>query len=84
MEQILVTLNGNESTYGIRKAIGMLRGVASTSIVKNEGDTKRKRQEAAVRQSLYQAMGQVEAAKRGECQLQSSKDFLEELEAEGF
>lgn len=42
------------------------------------------RQQGLVKESLYRALDEVEAAKRGEHKMMSEEEFLEELKAEGI
>lgn len=76
MTQILVTLNEDSATQSIRRAIGMLRGVASTSIYKG-GDQSRR---AYVKDTLTRAVGELKAAKDKGMRLQKADDFVRELE----
>ena len=52
MEQILVTVDSNQPLQNIRKAINMLRGVVSTTVVKEPILTKTQKQQAYVKESL--------------------------------
>ena len=47
MKQILVTVDTNQPLQNIRKAINMLRGVVSTTVVKEPVLTKTQKQQAA-------------------------------------
>ena len=49
MEQLLVTIDNNQPLQNIRKAINMLRGVVSTTIVKDPVLSKTQRQQAMSR-----------------------------------
>lgn len=49
MEQILVTVDTKQPLQNIRRAINMLRGVVSTSIVKDPVLSKTQKQKAYVR-----------------------------------
>lgn len=82
MEQILVTIDNNQPLQNIRKAINMLRGVVSTSIVKEPVLTKTQRQQAYVKESLTRALQEVKLAKLEGRKLQSIDDFLKELDEE--
>ncbi len=82
MEQILVTVDNNQSLQNIRKAINMLRGVVSTSVMKEPILTKTQKQEAYVKESLTRALQEVRLAKLEGRRLQSIDDFLKELDEE--
>ncbi len=82
MEQILVTVDSGQPLQNIRKAINMLRGVVSTSIVKEPVLTKTQRQQAYVKESLTRALQEVKLAKLEGRKLQSIDDFLKELDEE--
>lgn len=83
MEQILVTIDSEQPLQNIRKAINMLRGVVSTSIVKKPVLTKTQRQQAYVKESLTRALLEVKLAKLEGRKLPDARDFLKELEEEG-
>lgn len=80
MEQLLVTIDNNQPLQNIRKAINMLRGVVSTTIVKDPVLSKTQRQQAYVKDSLTRAFNELKLAKLGGEELQSADDFLKELE----
>lgn len=82
MEQILVTVDTNQPLQNIRKAINMLRGVVSTTVVKEPILTKTERQQAYVKESLTRALQEVRVAKLEGRKLQSIDDFLKELDEE--
>ena len=84
MTQILVTLNEGAPTQSVRRAIGLLKGVSSTTVVKTSADNDRKTlaQQKYVRESLTRALNEVKEAKRIGRQLQSADDFIKELEME--
>ena len=83
MAQILVTIDSEQPLQNIRKAINMLRGVVSTSIVKKPVLTKTQRQQAYVKESLTRALQEVKLAKLEGRKLPDARDFLKELEEEG-
>ena len=83
MEQILVTVDENQPLQNIRKAINMLRGVVSTSIMKEPILTKTEKQQAYVKESLTRALQEVKLAKLEGRKLQSFDDFLNELDSNG-
>ncbi|MCI6550533.1 MAG: hypothetical protein MR450_06715 [Prevotella sp.] len=76
MIQILVTLNEDSATQSIRRAIGMLRGVVSTSIYKGEEQERK----AYVKETLTRATAELKAAKDGNMTMQKADDFIMELE----
>lgn len=80
MEQLLVTIDNNQPLQNIRKAIYMLRGVVSTTIVKDPVLSKTQRQQAYVKDSLTRAFNELKLAKLEGKELQSADDFLKELE----
>ena len=82
MEQILVTVDTNQPLQNIRKAINMLRGVVSTTVMKEPILTKTERQQAYVKESLTRALQEVKLAKLEGRELQSFDDFLKELDEE--
>ncbi len=82
MEQILVTVDNNQPLQNIRKAINMLRGVVSTTIMKEPVLTKTQKQQAYVKESLTRAMQEVRLAKLEGRKLQSIDEFLKELDEE--
>ena len=80
MEQILVTVDNNQPLQNIRKAINMLRGVVSTTVMKEPILTKTQKQQAYVKESLTRALQEVKLAKLEGRKLQSIDDFLKELD----
>mgnify|MGYP006928560793 FL=1 len=82
MEQILVTVDENQPLQSIRKAINMLRGVVSTTVMKEPILTKTEKQQAYVKESLTRALQEVKLAKLEGRKLQSFDDFLKELDEE--
>lgn len=82
MEQILVTVDNNQPLQNIRKAINMLRGVVSTTVMKEPILTKTQKQQAYVKESLTRALQEVKLAKLEGRKLQSFDDFLKELDEE--
>ena len=82
MDQILVTVDTNQPLQNIRKAINMLRGVVSTTVVKEPILTKTQMQQAYVKESLTRALQEVKLAKSEGRKLQSVDDFLKELDEE--
>ena len=84
MTQILVTLNEDVATQSVRKAIELLRGVASTMVFQKKADSKTLRQQKYVKESLERAFDEVRRAERGEHKLMTDEEFLEQLKAEGI
>ncbi len=82
MTQILVTLNEDVATQSVRKAIELLRGVASTMVFQKNTDSKTLRQQKYVKESLERAFDEVNQAKREGRKLMSADDFIKELQAE--
>ena len=82
MEQLLVTIDNNQPLQNIRNAINMLRGVISTSIVKEPTLSKTEKQQAYVKDSLTRAFNEIKLAQLEGKELQSVDDFLKELDEE--
>lgn len=83
MEQILVTIDTeDQSLQKIRAAIKMLRGVVSTSVMKDPVLTKTEKQQAYVKESLTRAMQEVRMAKLNGQKLPDARDLLKELDEE--
>ena len=84
MTQILVTLSEDATTLHVRKAIELLRGVASVKVFKGNAEkvAEKRRQEAYVKESLTRAFDEVKQARREGRKLQSADDFIKELETE--
>lgn len=80
MGQILVTIDNNQPLQNIRRAIDMLRGVISTTIVKEPTLSKTLRQQEYVKESLTRAFNEVKTAKEERKKLQNIDDFLKELD----
>lgn len=76
MEQILVTVDTRQPLQNIRRAINMLRGVVSTSIVKDPVLSKTQKQKAYVKDSLTRAFNEIKVARLENKELQSVDDFL--------
>ena len=82
IEQILVTVDSNQPLQNIRKAINMLRGVVSTTVVKEPILTKTQKQQAFVKESLTRALQEVKLAKLEGRKLPDARDLLKDLEME--
>ncbi len=83
MTQILVTLDEDVTTQHVRKAIELLRGVVSTTVLKTKGVTNDKtlRQQKYVKESLERAFDEVEQARRGEHKMMTDEEFMNKLKA---
>ena len=81
MTQILVTLNEDATTLHVRKAIELLRGVASVKVFKGNAEkvAEKRRQEAYVKESLTRAFDEVKRARRGEHKMMTDEEFMAEL-----
>ena len=86
MTQILVTLVKGGTTQHVRKAIELLRGVVSTTVLKTKDGTNDKtlRQQKYVKESLERAFDEMERARRGDHKMMTDEEFLDELKAEGI
>ena len=86
MTQILVTLDEDATTLHVRKAIELLRGVASVKVFKGNAEkvAEKRRQEAYVKESLTRAFDEVKRARRGEHKMMTDEEFMAELKAEGI
>ena len=80
MEQILVTVDSGQPLQNIRKAIGMLRGVVSTKLMKEPVLTKTERQQTYVKDTLTRALQEVKLAKLEGRTLPDARDLFKELE----
>ena len=82
MKQILVTVDTDQPLQNIRKAINMLRGVVSTTVVKEPILTKTQKQQTFVKESLTRALQEVKLAKLEGRKLPDARDLLKDLEME--
>ena len=80
MEQILVTVDSGQPLQNIRKAIGMLRGVVSTKLLKEPVLTKTERQQTYVKDTLTRALQEVKLAKLEGRTLPDARDLFKELD----
>ena len=80
MEQILVTVDSGQPLQNIRKAIGMLRGVVSTKLMKEPVLTKTERQQTYVKDTLTRALQEVKLAKLEGRTLPDARSLFEELD----
>lgn len=74
--------DSNQPLQNIRKAINMLRGVVSTTVVKEPILTKTQKQQAFVKESLTRALQEVKLAKLEGRKLPDARDLLKDLEME--
>ena len=72
MTQIIVTLDEDSMVPSIRRAIGMLRGVVSTSIYKGEDESRKK----YLKESLARAVADLKSNDPH----QTADDFIAEME----
>ena len=79
MEQILVTIDDSQSLASVRNAITKLRGVVSTSVLKNTSLSKTEKQKAYVKDTLTRAMKEVKLSKLEGKEFQDIDDFIEEM-----
>ena len=79
MTQILVTIDESTTAKSIRQAIGMLKGVVSTSLYNAEKSaSKKKAQETYVKDSLGRAFDEIKQKECSNANFQSLDDFLME------
>ena len=79
MEQILVTIDASQSLASVRNAITKLRGVVSTSVLKNTSLSKTEKQQAYVKDTLTRAMKEVKLSKLEGKEFQDIDDFIKEM-----
>lgn len=79
MEQILVTIDDSQSLASVRNAIIKLRGVVSTSVLKNTSLSKTEKQQAYVKDTLTRAMKEVKLSKLEGKEFQDIDDFIKEM-----
>lgn len=79
MEQILVTIDDPQSLASVRNAITKLRGVVSTSVLKNTSLSKTEKQQAYVKDTLTRAMNEVKLSKLEGKEFQDIDDFIKEM-----
>ena len=79
MEQILVTIDDSQSLASVRNAITKLRGVVSTSVLKNTSLSKTEKQQAYVKDTLTRAMKEVKLSKLEGKEFQDIDDFIKEI-----
>lgn len=79
MEHILVTIDDPQSLASVRNAITKLRGVVSTSVLKNTSLSKTEKQQAYVKDTLTRAMNEVKLSKLEGKEFQDIDDFIKEM-----
>ena len=79
MEQILVTIDDSQSLASVRNAITKLRGVVSTSVLKNTSLSKTEKQQAYVKDTLTRAMKEVKLSKLEGKEFQDIDEFIKEM-----
>ena len=79
MAQILVTIDDTQSLASVRNAITKLRGVVSTSVLKNTSLSKTEKQQAYVKDTLTRAMKEVKLSKLEGKEFQDIDDFIKEM-----
>ena len=79
MEQILVTIDDSQTLASVRNAITKLRGVVSTSVLKNTSLSKTEKQQAYVKDTLTRAMKEVKLSKLEGKEFQDIDDFIKEM-----
>lgn len=79
MEHILVTIDDSQSLASVRNAITKLRGVVSTSVLKNTSLSKTEKQQAYVKDTLTRAMKEVKLSKLEGKEFQDIDDFIKEM-----
>ena len=79
MEHILVTIDDSQSLASVRNAITKLRGVVSTSVLKNSSLSKTEKQQAYVKDTLTRAMNEVKLSKLEGKEFQDIDDFIKEM-----
>ena len=79
MEHILVTIDDSQSLASVRNAITKLRGVVSTSVLKNTSLSKTEKQQAYVKDTLTRAMNEVKLSKLEGKEFQDTDDFIKEM-----
>ena len=84
MTQIVVTLDETQPLQNVRRAINMLKGVLSTSIIKKQDTDNTAAQKAYVKQTLGNALHEVDTAEKEGKELQSLDCFINELKSEAF
>ena len=74
-----MTIDDSQSLASVRNAITKLRGVVSTSVLKNTSLSKTEKQQAYVKDTLTRAMKEVKLSKLEGKELQDIDDFIKEM-----
>ena len=75
----MVTIDDSQSLASVRNAITKLRGVVSTSVLKNTSLSKTEKQHAYVKDTLTRAMKEVKLSKLEGKEFQDIDDFIKEM-----
>ena len=74
-----MTIDDSQSLASVRNAITKLRGVVSTSVLKNTSLSKTEKQQAYVKDTLTRAMKEVKLSKPEGKEFQDIDDFIKEM-----
>ena len=74
-----MTIDDSQSLASVRNAIIKLRGVVSTSVLKNTSLSKTEKQQAYVKDTLTRAMKEVKLSKLEGKEFQDIDDFIKEM-----
>ena len=74
-----MTIDDSQSLASVRNAITKLRGVVSTSVLKNTSLSKTEKQQSYVKDTLTRAMKEVKLSKLEGKEFQDIDDFIKEM-----
>lgn len=74
-----MTIDDSQSLASVCNAITKLRGVVSTSVLKNTSLSKTEKQQAYVKDTLTRAMKEVKLSKLEGKEFQDIDDFIKEM-----
>ena len=74
-----MTIDDSQSLASVRNAITKLRGVVSTSVLKNTSLSKTEKQQTYVKDTLTRAMKEVKLSKLEGKEFQDIDDFIKEM-----
>ena len=74
-----MTIDDSQSLASVRNAITKLRGVVSTSVLKNTSLSKTEKKQAYVKDTLTRAMKEVKLSKLEGKEFQDIDDFIKEM-----
>ena len=74
-----MTIDDSQSLASVRNAITKLRGVVSTSVLKNTSLSKTEKQQDYVKDTLTRAMKEVKLSKLEGKEFQDIDDFIKEM-----